>query len=168
MTKHEAPIIELRHDLRAGDMGRVIALHGELYTTEFGYSHEFEAYVAESFAEFGKRYEPARDRLWLAELDGGLVGSVGILGRADGAAQLRWYLVHPDVRGRGLGHRLLDEALQFCRSTDRRLVYLWTVTGLDASARMYASAGFRLTEQTAFAHLWGLRLAEQRYDLELA
>jgi GNAT superfamily N-acetyltransferase len=157
----------VRHELRPGDMGRVIALHGELYTGEFGYSHAFEAYVAESFAEFGKRYDPARDRLWLAELDGRLVGSIGILGREHGAAQLRWYLVHPEVRGHGLGRRLLNDALQFCRDTGRRSVYLWTVTGLTASARAYAAAGFTLTEQTAYADLWGARVAEQRYDLTL-
>jgi GNAT superfamily N-acetyltransferase len=148
-------------------MGRVIALHGELYTTEFGYSHEFEAYVAESFAEFGKRYDPAHDRLWVAELGDQLVGSVGILAREDGSAQLRWFLVHPVARGRGLGRILLAHALGFCMLTGRRSVYLWTVTGLEASARMYASVGFQLTEQLAFTDLWGLRLAEQRYDLEL-
>lgn len=160
--------LTLRHELQPGDMGRVIALHGELYTSEFGYGHEFEAYVAESFAEFGKRYDPARDRLWLAELEGRLVGSIGILGREDGAAQLRWFLVHRAARGHGLGRRLLDDALQFCRATNRRSVYLWTVTGLTASARMYASVGFRLTEQTAYAEMWGVHVAEQRYDLELA
>jgi GNAT superfamily N-acetyltransferase len=159
--------ITVRHDLRPGDMGRVIALHGELYTAEFGYSPAFEAYVAESFAEFGKRYDPARDRLWLAEIDGRLVGSIGILGRDHEEAQLRWFLVHPSARGRGLGQHLLRDALQFCRGTNRRSVYLWTVTGLDASARMYASVGFRLTEQMACADMWGVRVAEQRYDLEL-
>jgi hypothetical protein len=32
---------------------------------------------------------------------------------------------------------------------------------------MYASVGFRLTEQMACADMWGVRVAEQRYDLEL-
>lgn len=156
-----------RHELLPGDLGRVTELHGVLYAEEFGYSYEFEAYVAESLGEFGKRYDPARDRLWCVELNGRLVGCVGILGREGGAAQLRWFLVHADARGHGLGSRLLDEALAFCRARGYRSVYLWTVTGLDAAARLYASAGFRLTEQTAFTDLWGVHLAEQRYDVEL-
>ena len=156
-----------RHDLRPGDLGRVTELHGVLYAEEFGYSYEFEAYVAESLGEFGKRYDADRDRLWSVELNDRLVGCVGILGREGDVAQLRWFLVHPDARGHGLGRRLLDEALSFCRARGNGSVYLWTVTGLDASARLYTEAGFRLTEQAPFTDLWGVHLAEQRYDLTL-
>ena len=156
-----------RHELLPGDIGRVTELHGVLYAEEFSYSYEFEAYVAESLGEFGKRYDPARDRLWSVELDGRLVGCIGILGREDGAAQLRWFLVHPAARGHGLGRRLLDEALLFCRARGYASVYLWTVTGLDASARLYTAAGFRLAAQTPFTDLWGVHLAEQQYDLTL-
>jgi GNAT superfamily N-acetyltransferase len=156
-----------RHELLPGDLGRVTELHGVLYASEFGFSYEFEAYVAESLGEFGKRYDATRDRLWSVELHGRLVGCVGILGRDEGAAQLRWFLVHPDVRGSGLGRRLLEKALTFCRARGYRCVYLWTVTGLDAAARLYTSTGFRLTEQTPFADLWGVHLAEQRYYLDL-
>ena len=45
----------VRHDLRPGDLGRVAELHGTLYATEYGLTTIFEAYVAESLAEFGKR-----------------------------------------------------------------------------------------------------------------
>src|SRR5690606_34333574 len=73
--------VMIRHDLRPGDLGRVVLQHGELYAREYGFDHRFEAYVAETLAEFALGFRPDRDRLWLAELDGELVGSVGILGR---------------------------------------------------------------------------------------
>jgi len=142
MTRGEDRV-SIRHALRPGDLGRVTELHGLLYAAEYGFDHRFEAYVAETVGQFGRTAREGRDRLWLAELDGRLVGSAGIVGRDGGAAQLRWVLVHPDGRGHGLGRRLLDQALGFCRVADYRSVFLWTVTPLVAprtSTRRPASA----------------------------
>src|SRR2546425_11065660 len=93
--------LTIRHDLRPGDLGRVVALHGVLYAAEFGLDCTFEAYVAHTVGEFAPDARPGTDRLWLAEMDGRLVGSVGIVGRDGHMAQLRWFLVDPGVRGRG-------------------------------------------------------------------
>src|SRR5579864_4515503 len=111
MTNDLAQQITIRHDLRPGDLGRVTLLHGVLYAEEYGFDHTFEAYVAETLGAFGRAAPRDGDRLWLAERDGHIVGSIGIVGRDEGAAQLRWLLIHPDARGRGLGRRLLREAL---------------------------------------------------------
>ena len=167
MTAPGATDIMVRHDLRPGDMGRVIALHGELYAREYGFDHGFEAYVAETVAEFGKLARPGLDRLWVAERDGQLVGCVAIIGREDGLAQLRWFLVHPEARGSGLGRRLVQESLAFCREAGYRSVCLWTVSGLEAAARLYLAVGFRKTETKPPAVLWGATLSEERYDLSL-
>jgi GNAT superfamily N-acetyltransferase len=167
MASEASSGVLIRHDLRPGDMGRVIALHGMLYAEEYGFDHGFEAYVAETVAEFGRLARPGLDRLWAAERAGQLVGSIAIVGREDGAAQLRWFLVHPDARGSGLGRRLLHEALTFCRAAGYRSVYLWTVTGLEAAARLYVAAGFRKTETKPPATLWGVDLAEERYDRDV-
>lgn len=158
--------LTIRHDLRPGDLGRVTAIHGELYAAEYGFSHVFEAYVAETLAEFGKNYEPGRDRLWLVEREGRLVASIGIVGRADGAAQLRWLLVAPEARGSGLGRRLVEEALTFCREAGYRAVYLWTVHLLPTAASLYTSFGFEKTESLPPAD-WGATVIEERYDLDL-
>jgi GNAT superfamily N-acetyltransferase len=159
--------ITVRHELRPGDMGRVIAMHGELYAREYGFDHGFEAYVAETVAEFGRLARPEQDRLWLAERGGQLVGSIAIVGREDGLAQLRWFLVSTDARGAGLGRRLVSEALAFCRSAGYRSVCLWTVCGLDAAVHLYVAAGFRKTETKPPASLWGAILSEERYDMTL-
>ncbi len=159
--------ITIRHDLRPGDLGRVAELHGVLYAEEYGFDHRFEAYVAETLGEFGLALRPDHDRLWLAELDGRLVGSIGIVGREEGAAQLRWVLVDPDARGHGLGRRLLDEALEFCRRAGFTSVFLWTVHILTPAARLYVAAGFRKTEAKPATELWGRMLSEERYDLTL-
>lgn len=159
--------VMIRHDLRHGDLGRVTALHGVLYAEEYGFDRTFEAYVAKTLGEFGRVARAGRDRLWLAELDGRLVGSIGVVGREGGEAQLRWFLVHPDARRRGLGRRLVEETLAFCREVGYSAVYLWTVSPLEPAARLYVSFGFHKTEEGPREELWGMTLAEQRYDLRL-
>ena len=159
--------VTIRHDLRPGDIGRVAEQHGLLYASEHGFDHRFEAYVAEGLGEFGRIARPDLDRLWLAEQDGTLVGSVAILGRENGEAQLRWFLVAPEARGHGLGRRLLETCIQFCRDARYRSIHLWTVSPLHDAARLYTAAGFRLTEELPPSTPWSVPLQEQRYDLEL-
>lgn len=156
----------LRWDLKPGDIGYVIYLHGLLYRDDFGWDHTFEGYVAESFADFAIDYNPDRDRLWIAELGDEIVGCIGIHGRSAAQAQLRWYFVLPEARGRGLGRRLLNTALDFCRGRGFESVFLWTVSELEVAAYLYRSVGFRKTEETTH-EIWGRMTTEVRYDLEL-
>jgi len=164
MGTDSAAGVTFRHDLVPGDLGRVVSLHGVLYAAEFGLDATFEAYVAQTIGEFSTAGD--RDGLWLAEHDGRLVGSVGILGRDDGA-QLRWFLVDPVIRGRGVGRRLLDEALTFCRAARYRSVYLWTVDSCVDAARLYRAVGFTRTEVKPPENLFGTTAVEERYDLNL-
>ena len=62
-------------------------------------------------------------------------------------AQLRWFLVDPEARGNGLGTTLLHESVAFCRASRYAAVVLWTVSALDAAARLYVAAGFRKCEE---------------------
>jgi GNAT superfamily N-acetyltransferase len=156
----------LRSELRPGDIGHVVQRHGLIYALEYGWDYTFEAYVADTLSEFALRHDPARERLWLAESDGHIVGSIGIVSGEADAAQLRWFLVEPASRGMGVGHRLIEEALAFCRATGRRHVYLWTVAGLDAAVRLYRQAGFTLTRSVP-GDRFGTSLVEERYDLQL-
>ena len=166
MAPARGTAVELRHTLRPGDIGWVIHRHGIIYGREQGWDPTFEAYVAETLVPFGLGHDPARERLWLAELDGRTVGSIAIVSAGADVAQLRWFLVEPDCRGMGVGRRLMDEAVAFCRATGRRRVFLLTVAGLDAAAHLYAAAGFRLVESTP-AHRWGDDVVDERYELEL-
>ena len=158
--------VKIRYRLKPGDIGYVTYLHGILYAQEYGWDHTFDGYVAHGLAEFVQSFDPARDRVWIAETDDRIVGSIGIVGRSDEEAQLRWFLVHSDCRGRGLGHSLLEEALQFCRDRGFESVFLWTVEDLKAAAHLYRSVGFRRTERKTH-RIWGSMITEERYDLVL-
>jgi GNAT superfamily N-acetyltransferase len=50
-------------------------------------------------------------------------------------AQLRWLLLDPEVRGQGLGRRLVEESLDFCRMAEYSSVFLWTVNTLPIAAK---------------------------------
>jgi ribosomal protein S18 acetylase RimI-like enzyme len=159
--------VVLRTALQPGDLGAIIRLHGRLYAREHGWDHTFEAMVAQGLAAFALAPAAADSRLWIAARDGEVAGCIAIVGQGDGSAQLRWFLLDAACRGAGIGRRLMDEALAFCRARGFRSVFLWTVKGLEAAAHLYLSAGFRVTEEQT--HLrWGSTVTEQRYDLPLA
>jgi len=156
---------KIRNDLRPGDIGYLIFLHGVLYAEEYGWDHTFEGYVAEPLAEFGKSHTE-RERIWIVEKDGIVAGSIGIVEATPEKAQLRWFLLHPDVRGHGLGKMLIEQALQFCRDCRYSLVFLWTTSELRAAASLYRSCGFQLIEANTHK-VWGVMVTEQRYELHL-
>lgn len=158
--------IHLRNDIRSGDIGSLIRMHGELYAREYGWDWSFEAFAAETFGRLAHTWDPARERIWIAEREGGIVGCIAILSVDDDIAQLRWFLVDPAVRGTGLGRRLIDEALSFCRAAGYAHVFLWTMAGLAAAAHLYRSYGFEITHQETVER-WSAVLTEERYDLDL-
>ena len=155
----------IRHDLRPGDIGYLIYLHGILYAQEHGFDYTFEPYVAGPMAEFVKS-RTDRERLWIVEKDEQIVGSVAIIRSSEKEAQLRWLLLHPNARGHGIGRTLVEGAVQFCRDYGYSSVFLLTISALTAAARLYKSVGFRLTEEKTHK-FWGTTVTAQRYDLEL-
>lgn len=134
----------IRHDLRPGDLGRVIALHGECYDILPGYGVTFEAYVARTIAEYVLD-AGANGRIWLAEREGKLIGCTAIVLREERRGQLRWVLVDPSARGIGLGKELVNHAMQYCRDNDCTSVFLETTDGLPESQALYESLGFEET-----------------------
>ena len=140
-------------------------LHGTLYAAECGWDHTFEAYVAGPLAEFATGHSD-RDRIWIVETEGKVAGSIAIVEASREEAQLRWFLLHPALRGKGIGKFLMNEAISFCKENHYSRIFLLTEISLTAAARLYESAGFQLTEQTT-SKLWGAVVTEQRYVLNL-
>ncbi len=158
--------VALRYDFRPGDIGEIVRMHGELYAREYGFSPDFEAYVAGTLASYAWPLA-ARERLWIVEKDSRIAGTIAIVRGTHRAAQLRWLLLGPDLRGKGLGRAMVEEAVEFSRLSGWSSVFLWTVSSLTVATSVYRRAGFSLTE-TKSHELWGADRTEERYELSLA
>jgi DNA-binding MarR family transcriptional regulator/GNAT superfamily N-acetyltransferase len=150
----------------AGDLGWMVERHGALYAAEYGWDASFEALVARIVADFGAEHDPARERAWIAELDGRRAGCILCVRADDETAKLRILLVEPCARGHGIGGRLVDECIAFARAAGYRRLVLWTNDVLVAARRIYERAGFQLVEQGEH-HAFGKDLVEQTWALEL-
>jgi DNA-binding MarR family transcriptional regulator/N-acetylglutamate synthase-like GNAT family acetyltransferase len=151
---------------RPGDMGWVIHRHGMLYAQEYGWDERFEALVAEIAAHFIQNFDAKRERCWIAERDGEMVGSVFLVAKSQRVAKLRLLLVEPSARGLGIGNRLVEECIQFAREAGYRSIVLWTQSILLAARHIYKKAGFRLIEHEPHCS-FGFDLVSETWELAL-
>ncbi|MDT7619218.1 MAG: hypothetical protein QOF99_119 [Pseudonocardiales bacterium] len=146
-----------------GDLGWIVARHGALYVRQYGGDPRFEAMVARIVADYAERPDPAREAVWIAEVDGRPAGSIACMtatpndtendtqnGTQNGTAKLRLLLVEPSARGLGVGERLVAECLRFAERVGYRRITLWTTSELAAARRIYQRAGFTLDAEAPF------------------
>jgi DNA-binding MarR family transcriptional regulator/GNAT superfamily N-acetyltransferase len=149
-----------------GDLGWIVERHGARYAAEYGWSDEFEAFVAGTVASYVAGRDPSREAVWIAEVDGERAGCVGCVRDDDETARLRWLLVEPPARGAGIGARLVDECLRFARRSGYRRITLWTYDVLADARRIYERAGFTLDDQRP-EHAFGHDLTQQNWSRPL-
>ena len=152
---------------RAGDLGWVVMQHGEIYAREYGFTSEFESLVAGIAANYLRDFDPAREKGWIAELDGERVGSVFVVRRSATVAQLRLLILTPGARGHGLGARLTDECIAFARAKGYRKLVLWTQSNLHAARAIYQSRGFVLRKSER-NRAYGQDLVSETWELKLS
>jgi DNA-binding MarR family transcriptional regulator/N-acetylglutamate synthase-like GNAT family acetyltransferase len=151
---------------RPGDMGWIVHRHGVLYSEEYGYDEQFEALVAGIVAEFIQRFDPHRDRCWIAEKDGEIVGSVFVVKKTKIVAKLRLLYIEPKARGLGIGKRLVSECVRFARQVGYKKLVLWTQKSLLAARHVYREAGFSLMGEEPH-HSWGQDLVAETWEMDL-
>lgn len=154
--------VRIRTALKPGDLGYIAYLHGRVYDREHQYGLGFESYVLGGLGEFGHRYDPDKDRVWVCEDGQEMVGFLVGVHRED-AVQLRYFILLPEYRGLGIGKQLMDKFMEFVRERGYRRAYLWTTNEQQAAIALYTRYGFVLTEEKQSA-AFDKPLVELKYE----
>lgn len=151
----------------AKDIDYVISRHKTLYRLESNLSSAaFSDYIDEGIHRFVQNFDKEKDCMFILEYQGNPAGSVAIVHTKEKAAQFRYFFLEPEMRGRGLGNKLMDRALDFCREKEYQQVFLWTISAQKVARHLYKCKGFEIT-QTHENNEWGDVVLEERWDLDL-
>lgn len=162
----ENPNVILRQP-KHGDFGWIVSRHAEIYAQEYGWGDPFEGLCAQIVADFVNKYDDARERCWIAEMNGENVGCVMLVkDEVPGTARIRLLIVDPKARGLGLGARLTDECVKFSREASYTKITLWTHSILKAARHIYEKAGFKLMRSEPHES-WGKPVVSEHWDLVL-
>jgi GNAT superfamily N-acetyltransferase len=151
---------------RPGDIGYITYRHAMFYSQTYGFDVTFDAYVASGLSQYIMQYDSQKEHLWVVEEGTTPVGSLAIVKKKDEVAQLRWFLVEPQARGRGLGKKLLHEAIAFCKRKNYQKIILWTISNLYAARQLYEQFGFQVTNNKTH-QIWGQELTEELWEIGL-
>jgi ribosomal protein S18 acetylase RimI-like enzyme len=155
--------VALRSDLRAGDIGAIVRLHGSLYAAEQGLDERFEAGIGSGIAAAVENGWPGRGALRIAELHGRFAGSVALTVEGPAEGRLRWVVLDPALRGHGLGRRMVSEVVAEGDALGLELIDLQTFSDLQTAGGIYRSLGFEVVETRRFSG-WGRPILLQRYE----
>jgi GNAT superfamily N-acetyltransferase len=104
--------------------------------------------------------------VWLVDQGSQLGGSLALTDEGEGLGRVRWFVLAPELRGQGLGRRLIHQLLGQARATCMTRLELETFSALTAAAGIYRAAGFDLTWERETSQ-WGPPIQMQGYVLDL-
>lgn len=151
---------------KQSDIEYVISRHKTLYYAERHLSEVFSDYVDCIVYEFVDKFNPNTDCLNILECNGVPAGSIAIAKVDDMTAQLRFFMLEPEMRQRGYGNRLIELALDFCRQKGYKKVFLLTITAQVIARHVYEQHDFYKVWSRDKSE-WGEGVIEERWDLEL-
>ena len=126
----------------SADVPGVVALvTGTL--AEFGLRFGEGSKTDDELAHLPGSYEQSGGAFWVAVDEGGsVVGTCGVFPVGPGDMELRKMYLHPGARGTGLGQRLLEESVSWCRARGAGRIVLDTTEQMTRAIAFYEANGF--------------------------
>ncbi len=138
-------------EYKPGDPSRVCYFYYKLFEQQYGFNGIVEKYFMEGMLDLFEDREGSK--MWVVERNGEIVGSIAIIKRGDEDAQLRWFGIDMSLQGQGVGNKLMQIAMDFCKEKGYKHVILWSIDILKSARHLYGKFGFILTE-TKPNHEW--------------
>ncbi len=88
--------------------------------------------------------DEGQSALWVAGVDDEIVGMIGVQKTSDNEAEIRRLRVRSDFRRRGVGAKLMEQALLFCRHHSYLKVILDVRIEREPAIKLFEKFGFRL------------------------
>jgi len=159
--------LRVRDWLRDGDVEAIVELHRVVYRPEYGMNEVFIDRVAEGlFAARAAGWPERAGAVRLVERDEHLSGCVALTEEGGGVGRIRWVVLLPELRGAGLGRRLISELVDEARDAGWHTLRLETFGALRAAARIYRDLGFRVVSARSRED-WGPPIVYQHYEMAL-
>lgn len=149
---------------RPADLHWLVARHQDLYAREAGFDDSFGRLVSDLLHSFCAGHDPACEQGWIATRQGRRLGSIFCMRHDAQTAQLRLFLLEPEMRGRGLGKHLLRECLGFARAAGYRGMMLKTYESHRSAGALYRAFGWEISASRPVRN-HGQDLVEQTWRL---
>lgn len=119
-----------------------------------------ERYTEGGFADVTPDEETVAGRfaegaLWVAEVDGKVVGSVSLSTEPEGL-YVRSMAVLPDFHGHGIGHKLLDALHEYASGTGVSRIFLYTLPFQLGARELYEKHGYTWVRDTPAEEWYGV------------
>lgn len=121
----------------------------------------FKKLVLDGFKDFGFSYNSEYDSdldspetysknggvLFLLKLDGDVIGSIAVINKGNGVAELKRWYVSRLYKGKGYGTMLLDKVLEFCKENKFKKIEFETNKKFIIAHEIYKKYGFSLVSE---------------------
>lgn len=155
----------IRTIINSDDLEYIINAHWRIYGRENNYNDEsFRQFIVQSVNNF--MHNNKKEQIWIVELDGHRRGSIGVVDAGIGTAQLRWFLIEPECRGKGYGRELMEKAIQHSKDFKFEKIILYTHNHLFDARKLYASYEFKIVETHKEIYS-GQEVIEEKWELNL-
>jgi len=148
------------------DLNYIVESHCRIYQQEYKFDDSFNEFMMDSLNKFLRNKNDKKENIWVVDQEGILMGSIGIVKVSDDISQLRWFLLEPDQRGKGLGNQLIQEAIKFCKDNHYKTIILWTNKSLHAARKLYEKNGFKVSEVKK-SYLSNQEIIEEKWEILL-